>query len=507
MKHNILRASAAISAATIVLRLLGFLREVVLAATYGAGVVSDAFVIAMSLPGIVLAVFSGAIASVYIPQYTNMEGDRNKFTSNVLTLLFIVGFAFSLVFAVFPQVLVYVFASNIAPETFQLATTFLRVMAWSAIPVLLIGVFRAFLQIKTMFFVAMISDALVSVFVIMSILAGKFTGSLILMGVGAVLGNLASMIVLLLFSARNGISYRPRLQLHDESIKTMFHLMLPLMLSAAVGEINQVVDKNLASSLAIGTVSALNYSAKISSVVTAIIGSSISTALFPKMAEVAAKNDTDSLKKYLLDCVNNLLPILLPLTVGTVLMAEPVIRLLLERGAFVPENTLRTAECLQMYILGLIAANISPLISRTFFAMRQAKWPAILSAIAVAVGIALNLLLIDVLQHRGLALASSVSGTLCLFMLLIALRKRIGTLGLRTQFGEFCKIGLATALMAALVWFAMQNLPILSGSYAQCLLWTVVIAVAGGALYGVALIVLRVKAVWKIIHRILPKKA
>jgi putative peptidoglycan lipid II flippase len=461
----------------------------------------------MTVPGIVLTVISGTVTAVYIPQYSNIKGDKNQFTSSLLTLLSLAGLVFSVIFSIFPQALVYVFAANISPESFALASTFLRMMVWSAIPLLLAGIFRAYLQAKAIFFVAMISDALINLFAVVSILGSKMTGSLALMGIGAVVGNTASTLMLVFFCHRNDLRYRPRLELRDERIQSMFRLMLPLAFSSAVLEINQIVDKNLASSLISGMVSSLNYAVKINNVITALVGAAIMTALFPKMSELAAKDDLPALKRHLNTCINHLLPLLLPLTVGLVLMAQPVIRILLERGAFVPGDTLRTAECLQMYAIGLLAANLNPLLTRAFYAMRQAKRPAILSAVSVAVGIALNLLLIGSLQHRGLALATSVSNTLCMILLLISLRKKIGALGLRTQLGEMGKIVFATAAMSVFVVVAMRFCPILTGSYTQCLLWTVLIAGAGAVLYGGLLLLLRVQVIWSLIRRFFPASA
>lgn len=502
MKPSLLRASLTISLATILLRLFGLLREITLAATYGAGAVSDAFVIAMTAPGILLVIFNNAINAVYVPQYTNTEGDRNRFTSNLVTLLSVVGLCFALIFTVFPQALVYLFASSIAPETFALASKLLRIMVWSAIPMLLLGIFRGFLQIKKMFFVATISDALVNVFVIASIFSGKLTGNLYLMGIGAVIGNVASVAMLIFFSIRKGMRYRPCLELHDPHIKEMLWLMLPLMLSAAVLEINQVIDKNLASSLISGTVSSLNYAAKINGIVTALIGTSVGIAFFPRMSELVAENDFVSLKKHLLENVKVLFPLLLPLTVGIVLMAKPVTRLLLERGAFNPADTARTAACLRMYALGLLAANLTQLVTRVFYAMRQVKWPAIASTIALAIGISLDLLLIGPLGHSGLALATSISSTLSVILMLVMLQKKIGSLGLREYLKEFGKVAGAVAVMGVLVWVAMKYCPILTGTYMQCLMWTVLVAGGGMMVYAALLVAFRVEIMYTMVRYI-----
>jgi putative peptidoglycan lipid II flippase len=286
----------------------------------------------------------------------------------------------------------------------------------------------------------------------------------------------------------------------------MFRLMLPLALSAAVLEINQIIDKNLASSLVSGTVSSLNYAVKINNVITALIGSAVTTALFPRMSELAAGDNIDELKKQLTVCCTSLLPVLLPLTVGMALMAKPIIRVLLERGEFNPEDTVRTAECLQMYALGLPAGNLAPLIMRAFYAMRRAKLPAIISAVSVAAGIALNLLLIGALRHRGLALATSAANTLCFVILLIALRRKIGSLGLRRKLGEFVKTAAASAVMGAFVILGTRYTPVNGGTYSQSLLWVCVIAGAGAALYGALMLLMRAEIVWSAARRILPKK-
>jgi putative peptidoglycan lipid II flippase len=503
MKHTILRASAAVSAATILIRLLGFLREVVLAASFGAGAVTDAFVIAMTVPGIVLAVVNNSINASFIPQYVSSDKDSGRFTDSLLTLLFLFGLAFSVIFTVFPQALVYIFAANIETETFELALTLMRITVWSSIPLLLAGVLRGFLQIKGVFFVALAADGIVNLLVIASIAAGKMTGLLLLMGAGAVAGNMILLLLLLALGVRRGLRYRPRVDLRDERIRAMFRQMLPLMLSVSVLEINQIVDKNLASALVSGTVTSLNYAVKVSNIVTALIGASISTALFPKMSELAANGDIDAIKKHLVACLTNLLPLLLPLTVGVMFMSRPIIRILLERGAFNPDDTARTAECLRMYAIGIIAGNLTPLITRAFYAMRRAKLPAALSAISVAVGIALNLLLIGSMKHQGLAFATSASNTLCLILLLIALRKKTGALGLRPQLGEFVKVAAATAVMGCFVAASSHFLPLLSGSYIQCVFWSAAVAVAAAVLYGGLLLLLRVKTVISIAQKLL----
>jgi putative peptidoglycan lipid II flippase len=485
----------AVSAATILLRILGLIREIVLAAAYGAGTVSDAYIIATTVPSVILLVIGNAVTATYIPQCASHNGDKNQFTSSLLTMLFIVGFIFAFIFTLFPQALVYIFASKLAPDAFDLASKLLQVMVWSAIPMLLIGIFRAYLQIKKIFFVAIASDALINFCAVISIILGKFTESLILLGIGVMIGNIASMAVLVVFCKKKGLRYYPRIDFRDEHIRNMLKLMLPITLAAAVLEINQIIDKNLAASLVSGTVATLSYSSKLNNVVTELVGSAVTIALFPRMSELAAEDNISALKKHLIRWVITLTPMLLPLTVGMVLIAKPIVQILLERGAFEPEDTQRTAECLQMYALSILATNFSPLFIRGFHAMKQAKIPAILSAISVAGGIALKLSLIGTFQHRGLALGTSVTSMLYTILLVIMFRKTVGALGLREQVPELAKITFASATMGVFVWFAIRNTPIMNGAYMQCLFWTVIIVGIAVILYGGLLVLLKVKVI------------
>ncbi|MDR1066875.1 MAG: murein biosynthesis integral membrane protein MurJ [Clostridiales bacterium] len=506
-KRSVLQNSIAVSAATMLLRTLGFLRELILAATYGAGVVTDAFVIAMTAPGIVLAVVNNAVSASFTPQYASAGKKADEFTNTILTLLFISGLAFALTFTIFPQSLVYVFASRLAPETFDLATRLLRIMVWSSIPLLIVGVLRAFLNIKSKFFIALAADAVVNVAIILSILAGKVSGITVAIGFGAVIGNILCVTLLLAICFKNGFKFRPGVNLRNPQVRSMFYQMAPIIISVSITEINYIVDKNFASSLVSGTVSSLNYAAKINGVVLSLVGVSIGAALLPAMSTLAANNGFAELKERLVACISAMFPLLLPLTVGFALMAKPGVRILLERGAFNSNDTIRTAECLQMYALGILAGNLNVAIVNTFYAMKRTKWPAMMSAISVLVGIALNLLLVKPLQHRGLALATSASTTLNMSLMLIALRKWVGPLGLRSQLKEFMKIGLATAIMGVFIVIATRFSSLDASTYSRNLLLTIVIVGTAVILYCAALLVMKSKFIWNLTSKFLKKTA
>jgi putative peptidoglycan lipid II flippase len=311
------------------------------------------------------------------------------------------------------------------------------------------------------------------------------------MGLGMIVGNLFSLLILVLGTRTTDLRYKPRIDLADPHLRRFFILLGPVMLSSIVVEINQIIDRNLASSLASGTVSALNYASKVNNVFSGLMGASIGVAFYPKMSELAAAGDTDALKAQVVNGIKLLLPMLVPLALGLILLAEPLIRLLLERGAFRPEDTARTAQCLRLYAIGLLAGNLNPLLSRAYYARQKTRLVAILSTVSVAIGIALDFLLIGPLQARGLALATSVSGTVSFILFFTFLRRALGSLQVFSSRLEWLKFGLALAAMSGLVWLGKAWLPLMAGSYQQTLFLTVGLVAAAALVYLALMFALR----------------
>ncbi|MDR3294473.1 MAG: murein biosynthesis integral membrane protein MurJ [Clostridiales Family XIII bacterium] len=501
-KNTILKASFAVMLATLLHRMLGFAREMTLAATYGAGSVSDAFVIAMSLPTVVLELFTTSVSTLFIPQYTRADDQKSRFTNNLISILAVIGLVFAIIFTVFPQALTYLFAMKLSKESFDMATQLLRVIVWSSVPILLMAVLRGYLQVNRVFFIATALDSCVNVFIICAMFLGKLSGYYIILGYGAALGNYISLILLFLISRRKGLRYKPVIDFNDPNLRTMLVLMVPLVLAMSVREINQIVDKNFASSLVSGTISALNYSARINNVVAALLGTAIGTAMFPQISEYGASGEIDKLKNRAMKSVYTLIPLLLPLTAGMIILGLPVTRILLERGEFNAGNTAMTAQCLSMYSISLLSGNLIPLVTRAFYAMQKTKVPTIISAISLAVGIVLDLILMRFMAHRGLALATSVSSIINCTILFIVFKKTVGDLGFRKEAPELIKVIAATVVMSGAVISGRMFTPVVGGTYMQTLLWTAVIAGGGAAVYGLLLLVMRAEIMMTVISRV-----
>ncbi|GHU70386.1 putative lipid II flippase MurJ [Clostridia bacterium] len=460
-----------------------------LAYAFGRSAITDAFVNAYGIPNIILSFIVGATATSYIPIYTAIDS-KQKFTDNLITIFAILGISFSLLVFIAPQPFLKLVAWTAEPEVYKLSLSLMRYMAFAMIPMLIASILSAQLQVKSKFFVATVYQIFNNAFIIVGIFVAKATTFLPWIAFGLVIGNIASTMVLVVADREDLRLYKPTINLSDSNVRKFFILLAPIMLSTLVGQINTIVSQNVANSLENHAVSTLNYANKVQNVFTAFIGTAVGTAFFPEMAKTAGSGDKDGLRDQISNSLKALLPILIPITIGILLLAEPLIRILLERGQFNPEDTILTATALKFVIFTMFAGNINQMVSRGFYAMQKTKLPAIISAACVVLNILCILALVKPLQYRGLALASSISGMASMVAYYVLLKKELGSLSIY-RVSEWIKLGVATTVMTVIVIVGRSLLPLMTGSYLTCLVSLVGLVGISVILYVISLIVMK----------------
>ena len=355
---------------------------------------------------------------------------------------------------------------------------------------LLASVLSANLQTAKRFFIATVYQISINIFIIIGIFLARATQFLPWISIGMVIGNVISFCVLIHGNRNIGMRYKPLLDFKDKNLRRFFVLLLPIMLSTLIVEINQIVDRNFASSMGEGIVSTLSYASKIQGVFTAFIGMAVGKALFPDMARTASDGDIEGLKKHYSTSLKTLLPILLPVAAGLFLLAEPIIRILLERGAFGSDDTLRTASVLRIFTFTMFAANISQMQTRMFYARQKTRITAIVSAGQMILNIICILILVNFLDYRGLALATSISGMAALAAYQVLLRRDLGPISVYPRV-EWLKLSIALAAMTVFVWLGRRYMPLMTGDYLKCLMLTGLLVCGAILLYGGLLIALR----------------
>jgi putative peptidoglycan lipid II flippase len=372
-----------------------------------------------------------------------------------------------------------------------LAAKLLQIMVWSAIPFLFAEILRGYLQMQKAFFLSVFLTIPLNIAAIVGILGSSIYENYSLMAYGVLVGQFVALAFYFATAARKGYRYRPVWEPRDQDFHKLLIIMLPLVITVLLNDLNLIVARNFASSLVAGSVSALNYASRTVSLFTAVVGYSFINALYPRLSELAAEGNNEKMRQYISSSIMMMAPLLLAVAVGIALLAEPLTRIMFERGEFSPADTKRTAECLQMYTIQLFAVGMEGIVSRGLLALRDTKPSAIIHTIAIAVGIALNFMLIGPLKHIGLALSTSLSTLLIMVLTIFVLGKRLGSLGLWAKGREWLKTLLAVAVMAVVVGGGYRVLPVMTGGIWQTALWTLVLVLTGAVVYIFMLFALR----------------
>ena len=276
--------------------------------------------------------------------------------------------------------------------------------------------------------------------------------------VGSVVATASQLLLLIPFVRKTGYRYQPILNLRDEYIKMMVYIALPVVAGQSVNQINVLVDRILASGIAVGGISALNYANRLNGFVQGLFVASISSVMYPMISKMAAENNIKGLKASISEAISVINLLVIPATIGAMIFSKEIVTLLFGRGAFTPEAIDMTANALFYYSIGMIAFGLRDILSRAFYALQDTKTPMINAAIAVVINIILNLALSRYLGIGGLALATSIATIVGTLLFFVTLRKKIGGFGLKEITISFIKICMASIIMGILAWSTYQIL-------------------------------------------------
>jgi len=295
------------------------------------------------------------------------------------------------------------------------------------------------------------------------------------------------------FLMSKGLSFAPKWNLRHPALKKIGMLMLPTIFGSAIYQINQLIGTLLASLLQEGSVSYLYYADRLVQFPLGVFAIAISTAVLPSLSREAAEGDMYRLKQTLSHAIRLTMFITIPAMVGLIVLRQPIITLLFQRGAFTSFTAMMTAEALLYYSLGLWAfAGLRVFVS-AFYSLQDTKTPVKVAVVAMIANIAFSLALMGPLKHGGLALALSLASTLQLFMLIFLLRRRLGGIEGKVVIRSMVRSFISSLIMGICIYFLAFE--ILSGSAAQktfnLALGILMIICAGLVIYGISAYVLK----------------
>ena len=455
-KKNI-RTVGVMMALTLIGKVLGLARDVMLGHTFATGVAATAFLTASRIPrNFFDAIFASAISASFIPvfnEYLEKQGreEAYRLSSAFLTIITVLTAALSALGMVFAEPLTALLANGFDAETAALCAHLLRILfptvLFTGLAFSLVGILQSMGEFNIPALLSTVSNTVILLYYVF------FVGRFGITGLAAafLLGWAMQVLVQLPSLRRFGYRYHPSLR--HEGLRKILLLAGPVLVSTWVQPLNLTIATRYASHIS-GGASALEYANTLYTIVAGVFVLSIANVIFPELSRFAARDDGTAMGERLSGTLNAMLFLLTPMAAGLSALARPVVRLLYEWGNWDESSTALTAGALAFLSLGMLGYGMQIILSRAFYAEQKGTIPLIAGAVSVLSNIALCQLLAPGLGLRGLALASAVSLALPALVLLIAAAERYHGLLNRAAMLDFAKMLLCALLMAAAVRFA-----------------------------------------------------
>jgi len=439
-REGISRSAGTIGAATLISRIAGFVRDILIARALGAGLAADAFFVAFAIPALFRNLFmEGALNSSLIPIYTEIRKEEGpeaarRFSGAVAILVGAFLAVMCLLGVIFSGFLVSVLASGFRghPEKFALAVRLTRIMFPFLFFIGLWAVAAGLLNAARRFFVPAATPAVQNVVMIAALLAAGWLGAgedaVYWLAAAVVAGGILQALCQLPLMARAGVLPAPAVPWATPGVMRFLRLMAPAAFAAAILHLNSLANRWLASFLQEGAISYLYYANRLVQFPHGILSLAVMAAAFPVLSERAAEGRRnqegagESWRRILAESGKLTLYITLPATFGLLALAYPIMEVLFQRGAFGPEQTAASAAALRAYALGLVFFGFVRLLSAAFHTRLDTRYPMRCAYAAVAANIFLSLLLMFPLGFVGLALGTTFSSALNAALLVRGLR-------------------------------------------------------------------------------------
>lgn len=466
-KGKIARAAGIMSVATFISRVLGYVKDMILARYFGAGGLSDTFFVAFRIPNLLRELFAeGSMSSAFIPvltEYQTRHGadEAKRLVRVTFTFIFIFVGAICVLGIIFAPAIVTLIAPGFlkTPEKFSQTVMLTRVMFPFLLFISLAALVMGALNTKRVFFVPGLAPAMLNVTIIATILlsVSLFSQPIIAVAVGVTLGGLVQFAFQIPSFFRNDYDLKPSFGFRHQGLKKMSLLMLPATMGMAVAQVNIFVSTILASYLPQGSITYLYYSMRLIQFPIGIFGVAMGMAALPALSEHAAKGDFNKLREDFSFSLRLLFFITVPAMAGLAALSVPIVNLLFQRGSFDYSATIGTADALLFYSAGIWAVVGVRVVTATFYSMQDTKTPVRIAVIAMLTNIGMSILLMGPLRHSGLALANSIASSINFILLFYFLRKKLGSIGARKIMVSFIKICAASGIMGLSGWFLLHS--------------------------------------------------
>lgn len=454
-KQSIITATILVSLLVIVSKILGFVREAIIAAYFGANEYTDAFFLAQNMPSMLFPAVCNSVSiaftSLYVKRINEDDVTGDLYGSRMLNASFILGVLLSVFGLIISPIIVPVFAPGFKGAQLELAILLTRLTMSAFSLTMLTYMLTAILNSRRFFIGAQIAGVLHNVVLILCLFVFGPGQSMEFLTITFVFGLFVQVLVLVL-CCKNKFTYHFLVNPFHEETKRLVLLSTPILLGNCVSQINSIVDKMLSSTLGNGSVSSLSYATTLYTVVVSVFIMSLSSVLYPSLIDHIANNDKDGLSR---DLIRSLLMLSLALFIISAISiydSNTIVRIVFGRGNFDSIAVKNTSAALLFYCPCFVFYGIREALSKLFYAIQDSKTPMINSAVGVIVNIITSISLVRIMGIAGIALGTTVSAIVSSILLMISTRKRFAYIKLKKLYKPMLLQLLVATISVALLY-------------------------------------------------------
>ncbi|MFR2795610.1 murein biosynthesis integral membrane protein MurJ [Romboutsia timonensis] len=508
--NKVAKSTVILMLVTMMSKVLGFIRELVLTYFYGTTQISDVYITSSTIPTILFASIGTAIVTTLIPLFYEVEKNDGKdksikFVNNILNIVIIISIIISILGYIFAEPLVKLFAMNFYGDKLKIAVEFTRIMIFGTIFIGLSKIMTSWLQINGEFTIPGMIGFPFNICIILGI-AISSKGNINMMAIGTLIAMASQLLIQLPFAIKKGYKYKLYINLKDEYIKKILVLIVPVFIGVGVDQVNTIADRSLASTLGDGIITVLNGAYRLNGFVLGIFIATVASVIYPTLSKLSSEDNKEKFISSVVKSINTIVILIIPISVGAIVLAEPIVKIVFERGAFNSDATRMTAIALSCYSIGMIGSGLREILNRVFYSLQDTKTPMINGAFAMVINIILNIILINFLGYAGLAIGTSISSLICIILLFNSLKKKIRYFGQDKIIKTMIKSLIASIIMGVITYIVYNILINILGIGVIFEVIALFAAICIGAIiYGIAVTILRIEEV-SIVTELLRKK-
>ena len=464
---NLLRALATVSGMTLASRVLGFVRDFVIARAFGAGLATDAFVVAFRLPNLLRRLFAeGAFSQAFVPllgEYHTRRGEAETkhLVDRAASVLFLAVLAVTLIGILGAPVLIYVSAPGFSADAdkFALTVTLTRITFPYILCMSLVALAAGVLNTWSRFAVPAFTPVMLNLAMIAGalLLAPLFPRPIEALAWSVFLGGLLQLAIQIPALKRIGMLPRFDPAWRDEAVQRMLKLMGPAVLGVSVSQVSLLINQIFASFLATGSLSWLYYADRLMEFPAGLLGAALGTILLPSLAKTHANNEREHFSALLDWGLRITLLLTLPAALGLGILAVPLISTLFQHGAFGAEDVMQTRAPLVAYSVGLVGLILVKILAPGFYARQDIKTPVKIALLTLTATQLMNLAFIGPLRHAGLALSIGLASCLNAALLYRGLRRQDAYRPASGWTAFAARLGIALVLMGCGLYWGMGD--------------------------------------------------